>query len=199
METQLTGIAFRAVLLVGHAYNPTEVSIRAAGILGFPFGNYPCKDGYFSISGTAQSGFWPRVVAMMGMPELLNDPRFCTPEAQKRPENNEAFMKIFLPWCMQHTKAEITRIGQANRALVAPIYTSGELIDDPHLKARGFFVDIDHPVVGTVKYPGAPFGSEAGFKVRRSAPTLGQHNEEVYGSLGYSKDDLVMLSETGVV
>jgi len=53
--------------------------------------------------------------------------------------------------------------------------------------------------VGAVKYPGAPFKSEAGFQIRRPAPTLGQHNEEVYGSLGYSRDDLVELSEIGVI
>jgi crotonobetainyl-CoA:carnitine CoA-transferase CaiB-like acyl-CoA transferase len=199
METQLAGIAFRAVLLVGHAYNPTEVSVMSSGIYGFPFGNYPCKDGYFSISGTAASGFWPRVVAMMGMPELLNDPRFCTPQAQRVPENHQAFLKIFLPWCMAHTKAEITRLGQTNRDLVAPIYKSNELVEDPHLKVRNFFVEVDHPAAGTARYPGPLFGSQAGFKMRRPAPTLGQYNEEVYGSLGYSKDDLVRLSEMGVI
>jgi len=136
---------------------------------------------------------------MMGMPELLNDPRFCTDEGQSRPENYETFLHIFLPWCMERTKAEITQLGQANRAVVAPVYTAKELVNDPHLKARGTFVDIDHPMAGRVKYPGAPFRSEVGFQIRRPAPMLGQHNEEVYRQLGYSKEDLVKLGEMGVI
>ena len=136
---------------------------------------------------------------MLGMPELLEDPRFCTAEAQERPENYEAFMQIFLPWCMERTKEEIVSLGQANRVLVAPVNNAEELVNDPHMKARGSFVDIDHPVAGKVKCSGAPFRAGDHFQIRQPAPLLGQHNEEVYGELGYSKEDLVKLRETGAI
>ena len=167
--------------------------------IGFPTGNYPCKDGYFSIEGGAAYGFWPRLVTMLNMPELLEDPRFCTAEAQSDPENYEAFLQIFLPWCMERTKQEITMLGQAKRVFVTPVNSPKDLLDDMHLKARGFFVDIDHPMTGKIKYPGAPFRTAIPFQVRRPAPILGQHNEEVYGQLGYSKEDLVKLRELGVI
>jgi crotonobetainyl-CoA:carnitine CoA-transferase CaiB-like acyl-CoA transferase len=201
METQLCSIDRRAFNLVGHAYNPTEVSLRSpygAG-MGFPSGNYPCKDGYFSIVGPARLGFWPRVVDMLEMPELLEDPRFCTAEAQGRQENAEAFMQIFLPWCMERTEEEILRLGQAKRVLVAPVKNARDLVDDPHMNARDYFVVIEHPATGKIKYPGAPFRVGNAFQIRRPAPLLGQHNEEVYGQLGYGKEDLVKLSETGVI
>ncbi len=200
METQISSID-RRIYLVGHQYNPTEVSLRASyGVgMGFPYGNYPCKDGYFGITGDARLDYWARVVAMLAMPELLEDPRFCTVEAQAKPENYEAFLQIFLPWCMERTKEEIVRLGQANRALVAPANNAEDLVNDPHMKARGSFVVIDHPMTGKVKYPGAPFRAGSSFQVRRPAPLLGQHNEEVYEQLGYSKEDMVKMREVGVI
>jgi len=201
METQLGSMDRRAQNLVGHQYNPTEVSIRVAGVTGpgFPFAIYRCQDGYFSIVGSASLGFWPRIAAMLGMPELSEDPRFCTGEAQGRPENYEAFLQIFLPWCMEHTKEEIARLGQAKKALVAPVNNAEGLVNDPHIKARGSFVVIDHPMMGKVKSPGALFRAGNSYQVRRPAPLLGQHNEEVYGQLGYSKEELVKLREAGVI
>jgi len=61
-------------------------------------------------------------------------------------------------------------------------------------------VEIDRPVTGKMTYPGAPFRmSEAGWQIRRPAPLFGQHNEEVYGEIGYSREDLVQLRQAGVI
>ncbi len=202
-ETQVSSIDRRVLNLVGHAYCPTEVSTRqrVGQGEGFPLGNYPCKDGYISIVGAARYGFWPRVPNMLGMPELLNDPRFSTVEAQEQhPENREAFMEIFRPWCMEHTMHEITMLGQSVRALVAPVYNAKDLVNDEHMEERGSFVEVDHPMTGKVKYPGAPFRpAVAPFQIKRPAPLLGQHNEEILRELGHSKEDLVNLKETGVI
>ena len=82
----------------------------------------------------------------------------------------------------------------------ALISTIDELSDDPQLKDRGYFVDIDHPVAGKLTYPGAPFKmSETPWQATR-APLLGEHNKEIYGQrLGYSKDDLVRLRERDII
>ncbi len=201
METQLGSINGRALSLVGHQYNPGEVSLRLPQGMstGFPTGNWPCKDGYISIDGGQYYGFWPRVVDMLDMPELLEDRRFCIIEAQASPENYEAFVAIFLPWCMERTKQEIFIQGQAKRVLVAPINTAEDLLNDPNLSARGYFLDIVHPMTGKIKYPGAPIKGDGFFQVRRPAPLLGEHNEEVYEQLGYSKEELVKLREWGVI
>ena len=61
-------------------------------------------------------------------------------------------------------------------------------------------MEVDHPAAGRVKYPGAPFKMmETPWEIRRPAPLLGQHNEEVMGELGYTKEDLVRLREQGVI
>jgi crotonobetainyl-CoA:carnitine CoA-transferase CaiB-like acyl-CoA transferase len=80
-----------------------------------------------------------------------------------------------------------------------PVLSPGELLEDEQLKAREFFVEADHPVMGKVKYPGAPAKlSETSWQKGR-APLLGEHNVEIYGRLGYSEEGLVRLREEGVI
>ncbi|MFQ5925569.1 MAG: CoA transferase, partial [Dehalococcoidia bacterium] len=76
-----------------------------------------------------------------------------------------------------------------------------ELLNDPHFRERGFWAEIDHPMTGKLTYPGAPIkAEEMPWVIRRSAPLLGQHNEEIYcDRLGYSRQDLVKLKEARVI
>ena len=76
-----------------------------------------------------------------------------------------------------------------------------EVLKDRHFKARGFFVEIDHPIVGKATYPGLPFRLPAtASAAQRPAPTLGQHNREVYVErLGYGDDEMRGLHEEGVI
>jgi CoA:oxalate CoA-transferase len=69
------------------------------------------------------------------------------------------------------------------------------------MKAREFFVPIEHPAVGAVEYPTAPYKlSETPWCVDHPAPLLGEHNEEVYCQrLGYSKGQLVRLRAVGII
>ena len=96
---------------------------------------------------------------------------------------------------------DLYRKVQAKRVPFAPVSTMGDLLNSEHLKARGFFVEIAHPVAGTHKYPGAPlkFGATP-WEIRRPAPVLGQHNEEIFGQrLGLGAARLAELKRTGVI
>jgi crotonobetainyl-CoA:carnitine CoA-transferase CaiB-like acyl-CoA transferase len=74
------------------------------------------------------------------------------------------------------------------------------LLESPHLKERGYFVDVDHPATGSVRYPGAQVRmGDLPYELNR-APLLGEHNEEIYCSrLGYSKEGLSRLRAQGVI
>jgi crotonobetainyl-CoA:carnitine CoA-transferase CaiB-like acyl-CoA transferase len=77
----------------------------------------------------------------------------------------------------------------------------GDLLNSEHLKARGFFVEIAQPVAGTHRYPGAPLKySATPWEIRLPAPTLGQHNEEIFGNrLGLANARLTELKRMGVI
>ena len=165
---------------------------------GYPQGAYPCKDGYVVLA-VGYDPFFGRLCQAMDLPELAQDSRFASFDA--RALNRDEFEPIFLAWTLDHTKDEIFKLCQAARVLCSPLLTPAELLDDPQLAARNYFVTVDHPVAGTTTYPGPAFRTSIdGGTAPEPAPTLGQHNLETYcGKLGYSQQDLCHLRSTGVI
>lgn len=198
METQLGTIDRRTTFMLAHQYRG-DLMVRAelGGGAGFPFGYYHCKDGIFTIAGGLM--WFPKVCKMIGHPELATDPYWSGWDAQTNPEREDEFYaKYWYPYLAERTKLECFNDGQKAGALCAPLNTVGDIVEDPHMNERGYFVEIDHPVTGKQKYPGAQFKcQDMQWQIRRSAPLLGQHNEEVFGKLGYSKEELVILRERG--
>ena len=166
---------------------------------GYANGYFPCKDGYF-VMAAAGPFMFPRLVRMMGDPEELMDPRFTTPEGLRDPELRDLFEITVLIWAMEHTKAEIVAMAEEHNLICGAVNTMEDVSADRHFRERGVFVDIDHPVMGTVQSVGRPFVmEETPWRLRRPAPLLGQHNAEVYGALGYSEQKLAGLRDAGVI
>ncbi len=136
-----------------------------------------CKDGLIFVM-TADPHQWDSFVHVLGDPEwadweIFND-RF------KRGENRDALRPLIEDWLMQHTVQEVFDMAGEARLPFAPVSDIGDLLESPHLKARGFFVTLRHPVAGEVTMPGAPYLlPRTPWRLRRPAPTLGQHTDEV--------------------
>ena len=164
----------------------------------YPQGVHPCKDGYVDISGSGVALF-PRTAKMLERPELKD--KYGSREAQVDLELREEFYNdIYKPWLMERTRREIWEAAQKANLLSGPIFSSRDLLEDPHYAERKYWKEVDHPSTGKVLYPGAPYrAEEIPWDVRWPAPLLGQHNEEVYGALGYHREDLVKLKKSGVI
>ena len=81
------------------------------------------------------------------------------------------------------------------------VQTPSELLECPQLESRDFYREIDHPVIGKVKVPAALFNlSLTPYQYIRPAPTLGQHNSEIYlDGLEYSRENFVRLRQLNVI
>lgn len=159
---------------------------------------YPCKDGFIRIVALTPRQ-WDALVKVLDEPEVLKLPQWR--EFYYRIGNAADLYALMIEFTMKYTMIELFERGHKEGVPVVPIYDVAGFVNSPQTKARKFFVDMDHPVVGKFKYPAPPYKWTGTFcGMRRPAPCLGQHNEEIYcGELGFSKYDLVALRRAGVV
>jgi crotonobetainyl-CoA:carnitine CoA-transferase CaiB-like acyl-CoA transferase len=166
--------------------------------LGAPATILPCKDGHVWIL-ALEKGQWNGLAQVMGNPEWMQLEMFQ--EMFVRAQNADAMYPLIEQWTMERSKWEIMEEAQAAGCPVTAVFTVAEATEHPHLKAREYIVEVDHPMLGKVRDLGAPFklpASPGG--PRRPAPLLGQHNAEVYGELlGMTDSELARLENDGVI
>ena len=86
--------------------------------------------------------------------------------------------------------------------MLLPAYNAKELLEDQQFASRGYWVEVEHPELGTtITYPGAYFkSSETSWGTTRRAPLIGEHNEEIYEKeLGLSSEQLLTLKQAKVI
>ena len=159
---------------------------------------YPTKNGYARIF-IIPIEQWRRLVDWMGRPPPISGPEF--EKMAYRRKHPDIVVGAIAEFCRRHTKEELYEEGQKRRIAVTPINTVGEFMNSEHVKARETFTDMQHPVIGKyAHFAPVPRLSATPGRVTRTAPLIGEHNEEIYrGELGMSKDDLVALRASGVI
>jgi len=159
---------------------------------------YACKDGFIMVS-TFTDAFWSSLVEMMGNPDWAKSD-VCRSAGSRR-RNLGMIKPRIKEWMLQHTIAEISQLAKASRAACVPIQSVKEAMDSELLRAREFFVEVNHPQAGKLKFPGAPYKlSDTPWRIKHPAPMIGEHNDRVYSKmLGYSRSDLAKLKTAGVI
>jgi len=133
----------------------------------------------------------------MEIPELL-DEKYQT--HLQREEYIEELDEIIRPWLMEHDRYEIFNALQGVRVQSGVCNSAEDLLKDPGHEARDFWVEVDHPEAGKLKYPGEPLRmSDTQWQAERS-PMLGEHNDDIYREqLGYSSQELMNLRKNGII
>ncbi len=171
---------------------------RTGGLNPMPGGMLPCKDGYVVVI-VPQTHQWDALMTLMGNPSWSEAEWTRYPEERNRraPEINGRLME----WLMGHTKEEVFRKGQALGCPVSPVLSPEDQARSRQYAERGFFRENHHPVMGRTRFPTTPYRfSNTPWRLVRSAPLLGEHNEEIYGrGLGFSAEELKTLKEAGVI
>jgi formyl-CoA transferase len=165
-----------------------------------PGTTYPCAPGgpndYVII--LAQPQMWRAMTEVMGQPELADDPRFATADA--RWENRAALDAIVGEWTRRHNKHEVMRLLGDAGVPAGACQDTGEVLADPHLKAREMIVDIDYPTRGTYQTVGCPVKMSDSPATVTRPPLLGEHTSELLGALcGVDPDEVTRLRADGVV
>jgi formyl-CoA transferase len=164
---------------------------------GIPTGVFETRDGHINIA-AAGDDINTRFCRAIGRPDLLTDPRFSTPKA--RSANRDALMEILMPVTRQKTSAEwVKRLNEAG-VPCGPIYTIDETFADPQVQHLAMAQPVHSPILGDLNIVGHPVShGDTRQPVRSPAPELGQDNEDILTSLGYTKDQIADLAQRGVV
>ena len=161
-------------------------------------GLYRCKDGFWELLVPSQRQ-WEAMVKVMGEPSWTEDERFATQEL--RFANRAEIDELIEGWAMGHTREELFHSLQQQGVAAGPVYSTEEVLQDSQMEYREFFVEMEHPIIGKYKAPSAAYKlSRTPWSVRRPAPSLGQHNADIYGSwLGYDGQELRRLRRMGII
>lgn len=179
--------------------NTSRIGQRAGSQFGAVPGRiYPCKDGYVHIL-TVRQNHWLGFRQVLGNPELLNGDDWN--DGNFRNRNVDIIDACVTEFTMKHNKLDIAEMCQAKGVPCTPVNTPAEFSRDPHMNARGFFTEIEHPALGRHSYLAPPYRmSGTPCVVRRPAPLLGEHNRSIYGGeLGMSDKELEGLKSAGVI
>jgi crotonobetainyl-CoA:carnitine CoA-transferase CaiB-like acyl-CoA transferase len=155
---------------------------RASGSGGaYPYTILPCRDGHVCLIGRSGRD-WARMLEAMGHPAWAQDPRYhdLIPMGRDYPDEMDA---LLAPWLRAHTMAELAQQAEAFGFPLSPIHTIDEVVRDPQLAHRGFFVDVVDEMSGErMTLPGVPYQHAATpAMVTGRPPHLGEHTAFVFG------------------
>ena len=160
----------------------------------------PTKDGEVTLT-TAGTGGRP----MEAWSEFLEEPRLLDPKFATQPsrlDNWEELHILVAPKLALWNNLELMHETMARGLVIGLVQNPQQVVDSPHLAERGYFVEIDHPEAGSLKYPSPGFLMDAENPMfgSKAAPTLGEHNSEILGGeLGFSAEELGQLRASQII
>jgi crotonobetainyl-CoA:carnitine CoA-transferase CaiB-like acyl-CoA transferase len=159
---------------------------------------YGTSDGRFIAISASIQAMAERLFRAIGRPDMIDDARFRTNTDRER--NIDTCDGIVADWIAERSLEENMAVFEAAEVTATPIYEIDQLLDDPHVQARGILVEVPDDEAGSVlMHNVVPRLSGTPGKLRTPAPTLGQHTKSVLGSIGYNAARIAALAADGVI
>jgi crotonobetainyl-CoA:carnitine CoA-transferase CaiB-like acyl-CoA transferase len=164
---------------------------------GIPTGVFETKDGHINIAASGDD-LYQRFCKAIDRPDLITDPRFATSKA--RSDNRDVLADVLNPVTRQRASADWIKILNDAGVPCGPIYRVDEAFADPQVRHLAMAQPVHSLVLGDITILGHPVShGEQRQPIRTPAPELGQDNEDVLTSLGYTKAQMADLAQRGVI
>lgn len=185
-----TGVTYLQALFDGADPTPAGNFSPVAA----PHDCFPCRgEDRWCVIAVETEAQWQSLCRAMNREELARDPRFSS--LASRLKHIAELNPLVAEWTSGREADEVMTFLQAAGVPCGVVQTGADLLHDPHLQARRFPVELQHPVAGRLVFPGVPFRlSQDPGSADRMAPELGEHNGYVFGKiLGLSADEIASL------
>ncbi len=182
--------------LSGKTFEPAEGGTGYSRLLVSYRRPYATSDGHISLL-IYNDKHWSRFFRLIDRADLLTDPRFCSHTA--RAEHIDEAYRFVAEMIATRSSAYWLEAFDKADIPVAPLYSVDDLIEDPHLREVGMIKEVTHPSEGRLRTP-APVGNytETPLSIRRNAPRLGEHTQEILAEAGFDEAAVAALVEAGV-
>ena len=188
-----------AVWEAGQFFTTGEIA-RAAGsahkLVG-PYQAVRAQDSHF-VLGATTTPTWRACCAALGLERLERDPRFADGTLRRR--NKAELIPLIEEVTAARPAAHWLEVLRKAGVPCGEIQDYGQVLSDPHLRERGFFVDLPHTKLGTVRALGTPLRLRSSpARLERAGPLLGEHSAEVLREIGHSDDEVRAFIARGTV
>lgn len=163
-----------------------------------PADTFKTRDGWVLVQSVGGPLF-KRWADLMGEEHWLDDPRFR--DDISRGDNGEIISERLAMWCAERSTREVLDAMEQARLPAGPVLSPQEVLDDPHIAAKGLFQAVEYPGLDIP----APLMrtpvelSETPGEIRHRAPTLGEHTDQIMGELGYSDQEIAELRDNRII
>ena len=164
-----------------------------------PSNIYRTGDGKWVAIGGNGPGIFRRLTAIIGQPELADDPRFK--DNPSRVANVQELDEIISAWTGSHPMEELLKLLEEAEVPSGPVHSIADIVADPQFQSRGMIVEKEDPRVGKITMPGVvPVLSETPGQINWVGPNPGAFNQEIYSDLlGLSAEEIEALAREGVI
>ena len=171
--------------------------VGSASNTSAPRNVYRCADGkYVALSASMQT-MAKRLFAVIGRPEMIEDPRFRTNSERVRPAHRALIDEAVGGWFAGRTREEALRIMRENDVTVGPVYNIDDAVEDVHFRERAIIVDAQDAELGRIPMHNiVPRLSATPGVWRRAAPQLGEHTDAILTEAGYDAAGIAALRQS---
>ena len=194
-EAGVTQSFWQAAMTLATGVSPGPLG--SAHPLIAPYQAFETSDGWITVGGSNQAT-WGRLVEVVGLPELAEDPRFL--ENADRMDHVAELASVLGERFKTRPMVEWLGLLEEGGVPAGPVASISEMLDLPQTLARDMVVEVEHSKLGPVRTVGFPVKfSNTPVSVERGAPLLGEHTPEVLAEVGYTDNEIEALIRSGAV
>jgi len=196
LDAQVAWLTYQAAFFFANGEAPKRMGAAHPTLV--PYQAFMCNDGKYINVAVGSERIWGRFCQGMGREDLKDHPDYATNSV--RVNNRGAMVSMLQEIFLTRPVAEWVKDLQAANVPCGPINDLADVFADPQVLARNMYLEMPHPTLGSIKQTGLPikFSLTPG-GLDRHPPLLGEHNQEILQSLGYSDADVQSLKEQSVI